>query len=236
MDQAILHIAQLSSIDAVLMHVQATGHRFGVLRQSYHFTPLFHSPVSADTIIYADGYSPDWQTLYHNKDFRLHDPIPGRTLAKGRMLSWADAIAMGAETPEQQEYFDAMERHGLKYGTGLPLFGPSNRTAYASFDFGRPMTAEDEITAIKIRAVAQTAHLRICEIFDRDLNFPPLSEREQEVMKWIARGKSNTDIGTIIGISPETVRTYTKRIYEKLEASDRVGATIKALKLGIVTF
>jgi DNA-binding CsgD family transcriptional regulator len=63
---------------------------------------------------------------------------------------------------------------------------------------------------------------------------PSLSDREAEVLGWIAAGKSNTDIGTILGISAETVRTYTQRIYMKLDAYDRTSAVVRALKLGVL--
>ncbi|HBQ92986.1 MAG TPA: hypothetical protein DD795_09625, partial [Erythrobacter sp.] len=44
----------------------------------------------------------------------------------------------------------------------------------------------------------------------------------------------SVDIGTILDISPETVRTYTRRIFDKLDTNDRVTATVRALKLGLV--
>ncbi|HCI62629.1 MAG TPA: LuxR family transcriptional regulator, partial [Erythrobacter sp.] len=58
--------------------------------------------------------------------------------------------------------------------------------------------------------------------------------REREVLEWMGRGKSSVDIGTILDISPETVRTYTRRIFDKLDTNDRVTATVRALKLGLV--
>ena len=39
-------------------------------------------------------------------------------------------------------------------------------------------------------------------------------------------GQESGDIATILEISPETVRTYTRRIYDKLQTNDRVTATV----------
>ena len=61
-----------------------------------------------------------------------------------------------------------------------------------------------------------------------------LSEREREVLLWMSRGKSGSDIAAILAISPETVRTYIRRIYDKLDVADRVAATVKGLKLGLI--
>ena len=51
---------------------------------------------------------------------------------------------------------------------------------------------------------------------------------------WVAKGKSNSVIADIIGISPNTVDTYLRRIFEKLEVSDRVTAALRGLAIGLI--
>ncbi|MFD0980744.1 helix-turn-helix transcriptional regulator [Tropicimonas aquimaris] len=63
---------------------------------------------------------------------------------------------------------------------------------------------------------------------------PPLSPREQEILGWIASGKSNAVIAEILGISPHTVDTHNRRIFRKLGAGDRTTAAIKALDGGLL--
>jgi DNA-binding CsgD family transcriptional regulator len=43
-----------------------------------------------------------------------------------------------------------------------------------------------------------------------------LTSREREVFHWLARGKSNAEIGTILGISTATVGKHLEHIYPKL--------------------
>ena len=86
-----------------------------------------------------------------------------------------------------------------------------------------------------VRSVAQAGHQRLCMLLDTTQNMPDLTDREAEVLQWMVKGKSSSVIADILSISPDTVKTYTKRIYGKLDASDRVGAVVKALKLGLVT-
>jgi len=47
-------------------------------------------------------------------------------------------------------------------------------------------------------------------------------------------GKSNTVIADIVGISPHAVNSYMRRIYLKLDVSDRVSAAFRALALGLI--
>lgn len=51
-----------------------------------------------------------------------------------------------------------------------------------------------------------------------------LSAREQDVMDWLAQGKSNHDIGVILGISPHTVRKHLENIFRKLGVENRTAA------------
>jgi len=53
-----------------------------------------------------------------------------------------------------------------------------------------------------------------------------LSHREAEVMHWVAEGKSNFEIGIILGISQHTVRKHIENIFLKMEVSNRVSAAL----------
>ena len=55
-----------------------------------------------------------------------------------------------------------------------------------------------------------------------------LTEREREVLRWLAGGKTDRDIGDILGISPRTVHKHLQRIYEKLGVETRTAAVVRA--------
>ena len=57
-----------------------------------------------------------------------------------------------------------------------------------------------------------------------------LSQREAEVLLWLARGKANRDIGDILGVSPRTVTKHVEQILHKLNVENRTSAAILALK------
>jgi DNA-binding NarL/FixJ family response regulator len=63
---------------------------------------------------------------------------------------------------------------------------------------------------------------------------PPLTERETEVIKALAQGKSDRQIASCLGISEKTVRNHTSSIYKKLHVFDRTQAVIYAIREGIV--
>lgn len=234
MRQYILEIDAADDLTAVLELARDICRNHGVVRQSYHFSPIFDEPTSLRTIVHADGFSPEWLELYEKADFRKDDPIPSRTYEKGSLLLWQDAMTMWPNTPAQEAYFSAMREHGLLHGFGLPLYGPRGREAFASIDFGKPLGDVDPALTSLVRIIAMAAHQRCCNIIDAGRQNADLSEREKQVLGWMAKGKSTTDIGTILNVSPDTVKTYRDRIYQKLGVHDRIGAVIRGLKLGLI--
>lgn len=64
---------------------------------------------------------------------------------------------------------------------------------------------------------------------------PELSDRELEVLRLMATGKSNLEISTALSIAEGTVKFHVKNILSKLAVGDRTQAMIVALKRGIIT-
>lgn len=98
-----------------------------------------------------------------------------------------------------------------------------------------------------VRAVARGDELlapaitrRLIEDFARagQVGQPPgyerLTEREQEVMVLVARGRSNSEIAAELYVSIQTVKTHVARVLAKLGLRDRVQIVVTAYEFGIV--
>jgi NarL family two-component system response regulator LiaR len=64
--------------------------------------------------------------------------------------------------------------------------------------------------------------------------FTELSEREFEVLRLIAAGKSNAEIAEVLVLGESTVKTHTSNVLKKLHLDDRTQAAVYAWKEGIV--
>jgi two-component system nitrate/nitrite response regulator NarL len=62
-----------------------------------------------------------------------------------------------------------------------------------------------------------------------------LTQREREVLRHLADGNSNEQIGELLSISPQTVRTHVQKAMEKLGASTRVQAVATALRDSLIS-
>ena len=64
---------------------------------------------------------------------------------------------------------------------------------------------------------------------------PSLTQREREVLRLLADGLSNDEIGKRLFISPETVRTHVRKAMAKLEADTRTQAVATALRQSLIS-
>ena len=59
----------------------------------------------------------------------------------------------------------------------------------------------------------------------------PLTQREMDVLQWVACGKTNRDVAEILGMSPRTVNKHLEHIYEKLGVETRTAAVAQFARL-----
>ena len=64
---------------------------------------------------------------------------------------------------------------------------------------------------------------------------PVLSAREREVLEGLAAGMSNAEIGRQMYLSEDTVKTHARRLYRKLDATDRAAAVANGFRWGLLS-
>lgn len=102
----------------------------------------------------------------------------------------------------------------------------------------KPASAEEVLSAINARLERhnekeQAAMAKVQPNFDsaKPLEALGLTAREAEVLLWVAQGKANADIATILGCAENTVKVHLARVFEKCGFENRNGATVRALEL-----
>jgi two-component system NarL family response regulator len=95
-------------------------------------------------------------------------------------------------------------------------------------------SSSDELVAA-IRAThagRRTIPATVAEALDRRLASDPLSAREVDVLRLVAAGRANREVGDELGLTENTVKGYLKTILSKLDAPDRTAAAIIAVQRG----
>lgn len=98
---------------------------------------------------------------------------------------------------------------------------------------------QELIRAIKAAAAGQVqlspeAALRLMREVRAPEPVNALTEREDEVLRLIARGNSNKEIASILTIGEKTVKTHVSNILEKLNVTSRTQAALYAVRVGLV--
>jgi DNA-binding NarL/FixJ family response regulator len=99
----------------------------------------------------------------------------------------------------------------------------------------KPVAKADLLRAIEARLRRSEQHNK--REFKPDFSsFEPLlklglTPRAAEALLWVAQGKTNQNIGTILGISESTVKKHMLEIFEKLGVETRSAAALRALEI-----
>jgi DNA-binding NarL/FixJ family response regulator len=109
----------------------------------------------------------------------------------------------------------------------------------------KPVIREDLLAAVHARlARAQAQDERVERAATEAGGFHPdfssheplqrslgLTGREAEVLLWVAQGKSNADIATILGMSEKTVKQHLGSVFQKLGVENRNAASFRAMEI-----
>ena len=115
---------------------------------------------------------------------------------------------------------------------GMPLKAEEEKARAAKARGYLPKSIDWERLVAAIRLAAKKGEF-IAESFD-EVKTGPLSPRETEIVRYISQGKTHEEIGIILGISSETVRSHTKSIQRKLDCTNSASAVTRAFELGIL--
>ena len=134
------------------------------------------------------------------------------SLHKG-MRGMRSILVHGAhgERDEGDSIYVALDTLSVHRGQDVERFFDLVDPVFAQIDVAfRNVTALKVATTIGAKPIGPN-------VFD-------LSAREEEIMKWVAAGKTNLQIGAVLGISAFTVKNHVQRIFRKLGATNRVEA------------
>lgn len=192
--------------------------------------------LSGPVAIYSKGYPEIVTTKYTESKLYLNDPLFKTAMRTGIPFWWWDIAQLTELKPEHKLFLDLMHETNLGEGLAIPTFGPNGRNGFVGLGLGignmdRPFNAH-EISMLQ--AYCQSVHLTYCIITQTSREKNALSNKEIEVMMGVARGQSTNEISNELGVSANTINTHLKRVYLKLDVTDRVSATLKFLALGYI--
>lgn len=208
-------------------------HAHGIDKVSYHHFSADMQAANTVTVN-ADGFSRDWVCQYIEHKLYLVDPITEFAQIATKPFEWSQIEQLMRLSPEQKAYLRQMHDAGVGDGLAFQVFGPGLRNGYVGLGVSSPLEMPAPELVLDFQLLAQAGHVRYCELNPIYAGASVLSPRERQILRWIARGKSNSAIADILDLSPHTVDTLVRRIFDKLGVSDRTTAAIQGVGSGLV--
>ena len=94
--------------------------------------------------------------------------------------------------------------------------------------------SREELTAVVTQALADAEARQLPRPRPDAEGLPALTERELQVLRGMADGQSNAEIGRELFVSEDTVKTHARRLFRKLGARDRAHAVASGFRIGLV--
>lgn len=207
----------------------------GATRIAYHHLPPPGAPDSNQLRVENEGFGDALLRMY--LEARAAGLSILATMAQnGVNPVYLDALeASEGLSDRERAHLAQYRKAGVTNGLAFSVYGPNGRNGLFAIELppDRPRLAAEDLAAV--RWAGQAMHLRYCQLLLPTLGERPvLSDREAEVLAWVARGKSNATIAEILGISAHTVDAHLRRIYLKLGVVDRISAALRGLGFGLI--
>lgn len=204
-----------------------------------HFALAHHIDLrrASTPAIRIHNYPAELEQYHDDQQLGSRDPVHRACQRTAIGFAWSELPGMIQLTPRDLRVLDAAARRGVCEGFTVPAHVPGELSGSCSFATarGERLQADNLAMAQLVGAFAFQAARQ----FVRAANTAPsphVSDRERECLIWIARGKTDWEIGTILGISVETVRQYVKHARATYDVVSRSQLVAHALLAGTISF
>lgn len=190
-------------------------------------------PASRPKVTLLNNYPDSWKWKYDNNGYLDVDPVVCNGRKAPVSLVWTDRLFSDAE-----EFWEEAKGEGISFGWSRSIADPFGSMGMISFSrsFQDLTMKELSCKVDDMLWLAQIAHGVLSrEVVSRygSIN-GRLSERQKDVLKWTADGKSAQDISEILSLSVSTVNFHITNINQKLNVPNKTAAVLKAMATGVL--
>lgn len=194
----------------------------------------FRSDRSFGTTTFASTVPDEWIRNYFAKDYQTIDPIVRRLSLSAQPFTWSLHDWDGLLDDRQKAWQRDNEEAGIRDGLIITDRSKVDPRVIALCGNAGKLDPHD-FKALHYAGLEMLSHMDELGLPQAIQQSTALSAREKECLRWLAAGKSDEDIGTILLISAKTVATYVERAKQKLGVTSRAQPIVAAMRQGDLT-
>lgn len=219
-------IDRATNMDEILGVLSICLEQYGLCACLITHLPLTHESRWQDHIL-ANCWPNEWYQHYNAAGHYRHDPCVAHSRRTADPFLWSQVSRERLDAPARLVMHEATE-FGLRQGICVPVHAPfaSPTVVTVSGDIVDLAPATRHVVGLLARQALQS--VRRLRSGSGDSLRPVLSEREREVLRWVADGKTAWEVSRILSLSEHTVLTHQRNAKQKLDAANNVHAVVKA--------
>lgn len=210
----------------------------------HHVNLSAHSPdlqhMNRGELVALWNYPESWVEIYHERNIVANDPVLIASQRTNVGFAWEDMGNLIKITPLHRAITEDTRRAGLAQGFTVPAHIPGEANGSCNFALrtGRSLPRHNLPMAQLVGSFAFQAARAMVENAGRQqspLTSRRLGNRQLECIALLARGKTDWEIGRILGISELTVRRHLTLAKEHYDVASRVQVVMRAMFEGQIS-
>lgn len=196
--------------------------------------------IGAHSPVFTTSYPEEWVKHYLTENYYSIDPLVSEGPRHQLPFLWSDITQPNDLSPLQSKLYTEAADLGISRGITIPIHGRDGE--YAAINLVPDGTLREQVETLTeqrhfmhLVALYYHSHSGIHLLEQRfERPTPLLSPREQEVLTWMARGKSAWEVGCILNVTERTVNFHLENAKKKLGVTNRTHLIVKAAMDGLI--
>jgi LuxR family quorum sensing-dependent transcriptional regulator len=184
---------------------------------------------------YFNTWPAAWLAIYLEHQATLEDPAVNEALRRATPFLLSELPKPNGDGDAAMDMAVLGWRYGWVDGLVVPAHGPAGYQGLVSMATFNPlMLTATERSLLWIMSLSIHERCRTTPGFGSDTPPPRLTPRELQCMRWAAAGKTDWDIGQLLGIAEATAHFHIGRVMRRLGTSSRTNAVALLVLYGIL--
>ncbi|WP_163266205.1 LuxR family transcriptional regulator [Chelativorans alearense] len=229
--QHTLLLANATAIDALVEKFRLAIQMFGC--KYFILTGLPFGRQRFENLVLKRFWPEEWMSHYLSSDYIKQDPVVRTCVTSKIPFTWKEAaVQTSLYSPAADRIMMEAADAGLRDGCCVPIVVRNAPTGCISLAAEAPIARTDALSSLNMLSLAFASRLQLLAEHACRKGRPRLSEREREVLSWVAEGKTTWAISCIMTISESTVNKHITNAMRKLDCVTRAQVVVKALIVG----